>query len=249
LDVFLSRRQEARELSSELTSSQKQFVLQELAYSLMQDQRHSVNSEKAELIIREPLERINMAPQRARNFIDVIENTSGLLLRSQGQVRFAHPTFEEFLAAEHIRERGLVSGLLDKIEDGWWQETIRLYAARADPTPVIQACLNSRSATAIVFVVECEEEAVQVRPDVRQQLNSAIAQCVEYTDNEQDRRILSKAQLMLRLRDMDRVEGHIWVRPSLLTNTEYQIFVDDCSGGERAWQLVTFHLAGPEDGQ
>jgi hypothetical protein len=87
-----------------------------------------------------------------------------------------------------------------------------------------------------------------VRPDVRQQLNSAIAQCVEYTDNEQDRRILSKAQLMLRLRDMDQVEGHIWVRPSLLTNTEYQIFVDDCSGGERAWQPVTFHLAGPEDG-
>ncbi|MGH8910336.1 MAG: NACHT domain-containing protein [Egibacteraceae bacterium] len=245
-DVFLSRRQEARGISSELTSPQKQHVLQELAYSLMRDRRRSAGSGEAQQIIQEPLARINVAPHKAEDFIDAIENTSGLLLRSQDQVRFAHPTFQEFLAAEHIRERGLIGELLDNIEEGWWQETIRLYAARADPTPVIEACLDRRSAPAIVLAVECEEEAVQVRPDVRERLSKAIARGVASADNDYDRRILGKAHLMLRLRDMDRVGRRIWVRPSLLTVREYQIFLDDRPGIAR--QPETLQLPGPENG-
>jgi predicted NACHT family NTPase len=55
--------------------------------------------------------------------------TSGLLVeRETEHYAFAHHTFQEYLAAAHIRDNGLVNMLADMVSDPWWRETTLLYA-------------------------------------------------------------------------------------------------------------------------
>ena len=55
-------------------------------------------------------------------------SSNGLLIeRETGQYAFAHKTFQEYLAAAHIRDNGLVGDLADTVSDDWWAETTLLY--------------------------------------------------------------------------------------------------------------------------
>ena len=38
----------------------------------------------------------------------------------------------------------LENDLIARVEDTWWHETIRLYAAQVDATNIVRACLNKR---------------------------------------------------------------------------------------------------------
>ena len=62
-----------------------------------------------------------------------------LIERETGQYAFAHKTFQEYLAAEHIRDNGLVGDLADAVSDDWWAETTLLFAATSNADPIIQA--------------------------------------------------------------------------------------------------------------
>ena len=128
-EVFLGKRQEARGITQELTAAQKQQVLQPLAYALMQQGVREITREAAAQIIAPQLALVSTQMQ-PNIFLQTVENTSGMLLeRNPGIYGFAHLTFQEYLAAVHVKEEGDEQVLVAHVGDSWWHETIRLYCA------------------------------------------------------------------------------------------------------------------------
>lgn len=227
-EVFLGKRQQARGLELDLTPAQKQRVLQPLAYHLMRKTKREVAVDEAQAVIAEALALVS--PQTgATAFLKMIENSSGLLVeRESGVYSFSHLTFQEFLAAVHIQEQRLEGELTTRVAEPWWQETIRLYAAQTDASPVIAACLRDDppALPALILAIECQEEARELQPELRAKLDGMLDQGVEDPDPER-RRLVAEALLALRLRRMTRIDDDIYVDSSLVTHAEYQLFLDE----------------------
>jgi hypothetical protein len=230
-EVFLSKRQAARGLSSDLTPAQKQLVLQELAYQMMIHRQRNISAEEAKSLIAEALRRVDPRAD-PQSFLELVENTSGLLIeREAGIYSFTHLTFQEFLSAVHIRENGLIDDLIANVEDSWWHETIRLYAAQSNATPVIRACIESGSVVALTLGAECLEEGREVEPRARAALTAVLADESEGED-ESRRRMLSEIRFNLRLRKMTPVTEGAYVMESPVSQLEYQLFLDDLNGSD-----------------
>ncbi len=227
-EVFLGKRQEARGITLELSPAQKLRVLQPLAYHMMLKGIREISYVDAQKVIEEPLILVSqhMLPEA---FLQDIENTSGVLLeRETGIYSFAHLTFQEYITATHVRENKLVDMLVAQVGASWWHETIRLYCAQADATPIIAACLAGEhpSVPALMLALDCQKEALEVQPAVLAQLNTLLDQGIEDADSEM-RRIVAEALLARRLREMVHLKDDIYRGTSLITCAEYQVFLDE----------------------
>src|SRR5438552_2925942 len=120
--------------------------------------------------------------QTTEAFLRLVENASGLLLERENDVySFAHLTFQEYLAAAFLIERRWGHWLLERVGTTWWQETIRLYCAMADATPIIAECLKEDrpSVSVVELAINCDEEAREVQPDMRMRLETLLKRGVE----------------------------------------------------------------------
>ncbi|HID52334.1 MAG TPA: NACHT domain-containing protein [Anaerolineae bacterium] len=226
-EVFLGKRHEARGILYDLTPAQKKRVLQPLAYAMMHKKQREISIEEAMAIIDEPLSRVS--PHTPRNeFLRMIENTSGLLVeREVGMLGFAHLTFQEYLTAVHVLDQRLEHELVRHIDDSWWHEAIRLYAAQADATQVIRACVMRKrpSIQALTLAVECLEEAREVGAEIRH-MAERLQQSVAH-ENPEVRKMGAEVMLQLRLRRMVRLGENRLADTSLVTQAEYQLFLDE----------------------
>ncbi len=199
-EVFLGKRQEARGLKLDLTPAQKQRILQPLAYVMMVQKIRETGAESAESIIRSPL--TSVAPDiAAKDFLKGIENQSGLLIeRENGIYSFSHLTFQEYLASVHVKEQNLVAEMVTHVHESWWHETILLYSAKADATPIIAACLADDKPTipALKLALLCQEEALEIDQDTRAKLEQILDEGIEDEDEER-RRLIANVLLEMRL--------------------------------------------------
>lgn len=224
-EVFLGKRQSARGIEYDVTPSQKQLVLQELAFWLMRANRREIAVSEAADVITESVLRVGPGTSPSQ-FLQLIEQSSGLLVeRELGVYSFAHLTFQEYLASVYIKEHRLEKHLISQLDNPWWHETIRLYVAQSDATAIIAACLENMSVHALTLAVECLEEAREVHPEMRMKVDTTLAEETEAGDAERNR-MLTRVQLALRLRRMVRV-GDAYVATSFITNAEYQLFLDE----------------------
>jgi DNA polymerase III delta prime subunit len=227
-DVFLGNHQRAKGLALELTPAQKQCVLQPLAYYLMTEKKREIDLKIAEEIILKPLQRVK-PDISAQSFMKMIEESSGVLIeRESGVYAFAHLTFQEYLTSVYIIEQKLEKELLSKINDTWWHEVIRLYVAKTDATTIIKECLENCSTYAhtLTLTIECMDEAREVDPGLRSQLQQILEKGIEDADPER-RRIVAEALLALRLKQMVRIDDRRYIDLSYITNAEYQLFLDE----------------------
>jgi energy-coupling factor transporter ATP-binding protein EcfA2 len=227
-EVFLGKRQKARGQVLELTPAQMQLVLEPLACYLMFKGMRDITLGEVREVIKEPLARVNsqMPPE---TFLRLVENASGLLLEMEnGVYSFAHLTFQEYLAATYIREKQLGDMLVARVGDSWWWETIRLYCAMADATPIITACLagGRPSVVTLTLALDCEKEAREVQPAVKARLETILNQGVEDPDPERQH-VVTEALLARRLRQMVYLKEETYVDTTLLTCAEYQVFLDE----------------------
>ncbi|MFB4284445.1 NACHT domain-containing NTPase [Nonomuraea sp. MTCD27] len=186
--VLLHRRQEAKNLTDELASldgDKKERIVQELALHMMRRKLRDISIEDAQRAIRPVLERT--APTLTPAAFLTHARRSGLLLeRRHKRYGFVHQTLQEYLAAalisDHRSRRKLLS---DNVSDPWWRETTLLWAARADASRVVQACLAARTVPALHLAYACAAEARELDPTLRAQLDQLLT--ITPTDPEQIR--------------------------------------------------------------
>ena len=243
-DVFLGKRHVTAGVKEEheLTPAQKNRVLRLLAWRLMVSGKREISSADAQAAMGDDLARVRPGLSAAE-FCKLIEDSSGLLLEVEaGKWRFAHKTFQEYLAAVHCRETNLEDELIAHVGEEYWNETIRLYTAEADATAVLEACLRDDppKVETLVLALECREEMQEAEEGVRDRLDEIVEKGVEDPERW---RVCAEAMLHMRLRNLVALDEKRSVDPSLLTNAEYQLFLDQKSSDPRRFEPL--HWKGP----
>jgi hypothetical protein len=220
-----------------LTPAQVQTVLQSLAYHMMRRRQH-------EMPWTQVMEAIGQAhvdlplPELSAALLEKDRDGKGLLLeRNNGSYGFAHRTFQEYLAAAHVRECGQKADLVRHVIDPWWVQAIRLYAAQADASEIILACLaaDPPAAPALDLAIGCMQVTPGVRQPARERLERALDKAVEDDDPER-RRIVAQALLDRHLQGLVQLDDGRSVDHRLITHAEYQLFLDEQRAKGRIYQ-------------
>ncbi len=229
-DVFLRRRIEVWQ-NARSEPAQVLDILKVVAYFMMDEKVREISISDAEKVILPVLQATGtkLAPSE---FLRNVDQQSGLLLEvGPGKYSFAHLTFQEYLASSFIiadRTGELQTALIGQIGEGWWDETIRLYAAQTDATSIIAACLQEKppAPPVLSLAIDCVTEARRIDPTIRADFDQTLEQSMESQDPEQ-RALGAEAKLSSRLRWMVRESDTFFIDSGLLTNIEYQLFVDE----------------------
>ncbi|MFI7545174.1 sugar transferase [Actinoplanes sp. NPDC049599] len=225
-DVFLGKRHQARGVVVEMPGRQRQAVLRALAFEMMVHKVTEVREHDAGEWIAEALARISTDLSTA-DFLKSAEDSSGLLIeKERGVYAFAHLTFQEYLAADHLREHGGVDVLLAGLDTSWWRETMRLYAAIADATPIVEACLDRRDDPALLALgLQCVEEAHEVSRPTRDRLDRYLNPPDART-NVDSRHLAARVRLLLRAFQDQALPASRYIARTGITWIEYQYFLD-----------------------
>ncbi|MEV0660745.1 NACHT domain-containing protein [Actinomadura luteofluorescens] len=215
--VLLHRRQEAKKLADTdlngLSGDKKERVVQELAWYMMRQKLRDIPGEEAERAIRTVLQRT--APDIAPGTFLSHVKRSGLLLEHQYQrYGFAHLTLQEYLAASLVPGYPSRRQLLVKnVSDPWWRETTLLWAARADASDIVEACLEARTVTALNLAYACAAEARELDPALRDRLDQLLATTPEDPDEVRLLDGVAAARALQDTRVLDDTGTRICTRP------------------------------------
>ena len=84
-----------------------------------------------------------------------------------------------------------MKSLADNVDDVWWYETILLYAATADASPIVRACLDSGTIPALTLAFDCAEASTEIDPDLRQRLDRERRRAYEPDCSRRHRRLIA----------------------------------------------------------
>jgi hypothetical protein len=192
--VLLSRRGQAKGLPELLSWPAKQMLLAALAYQMMRDHVGNLPADRAIEVLKSPLERFPSSVT-GEAFLDDIARNGLLVEVAPGRYAFTHLTFQEYLAARHVRANpDLVKTLADNVSDPWWHEATLLYAATADASPIVRACLDSGTIPALTLAFDCDEASTEIDPDLRRRLDLERAQAYEPGCSREHRRLIAGVQ-------------------------------------------------------
>jgi NACHT domain len=224
--VVLWRRQEAKRLAVRLGGAKKEAVLRGLAYAMMQRQLRELLRDEVLTQIAPTLERVSarVAPE---DFLADIGSNGLLVERESGQYCFAHHTFQEYLAAEHIRDAKLAQVLAEKVDDPWWRETILLFAARGEVGLIVEACLKSSSVSAITLAMDCAANDRHLDTDLRRRLDQIIEHDSGPGADAERRRLIAGVLLAQLMRQQIRTRGGTRICASPVTVALYRKFLED----------------------
>lgn len=189
--VLLSRRAQAKGLPELLPWPAKQALLGSLGYAMMRDHVSELAAGRVAEILGPQLRRFPASVTAEAFLADVARN--GLLTEAgEGRYAFAHLTFQEYLAARHVTVTpGLVKVLAGHVSDPWWHETILLYAAAADASPVVRACLDEGTIPALTLAFDCDDASAEIDPELRERLDRERRRAFEPACPGEHRRLIA----------------------------------------------------------
>ncbi len=180
-DVLLGHWQQAKGMEDRLSAKQKRAVLQPLAEEMMSESLREAGTQAVLSAIEPHLEEMGIAKSESALFLKNLQKQSGLLLENEANIwGFAHLTFQEYLCAAHWHEVGKATSWSCAdwqvlIEDGWWHEVLRLYAAQtADAGPLVRACVEADTAESLTLAGNIVNEALKVEPALRERVSDAL---------------------------------------------------------------------------
>ncbi|MDM8557693.1 NACHT domain-containing protein [Candidatus Parabeggiatoa sp. HSG14] len=226
-DVLLGHWQQGKGLQDGLTAAQKRVALQPLAAQMMRDKIRDICTNKALPIIKKPLKRVGLQGEAVNTFLNDVQTSSGLLLEREANVwSFAHLTFQEYLAAAYFLEQQTQLDWHTIVNDSWWHESLRLYAAQGDATRLVQACLDNNNVAALTLAIDCLEEARELDAEVRSQVEMRLIEDLE-SDDQKCRQLAAEVCLNKRLKSFQRIDEHREIDLDYITCAEYQLFLDE----------------------
>jgi hypothetical protein len=192
--VLLSRRGQAKGLPELLPGPAKQALLAAVAFQMMREHAVQLPAGRIGDIIKPHLQRFGPSAT-SEAFLDDAGRNGLLAEISPGRYAFTHLTFQEYLAAQHVSANpDLVESLAGTVSDPWWHETTLLYAAAADASPVVRACLDSGTIPALTLAFDCDEASTELDPDVRQRLDQVRGRAYEPGCPAEHRRLIAGVQ-------------------------------------------------------
>jgi energy-coupling factor transporter ATP-binding protein EcfA2 len=231
-EVLLDRWRRARGIQDriKLKASQKLVVLRPLAAEMMERKLRDISAEEATPIIAPLLERVGVAADAAGDFLSDLQSSSGLILeREARRWSFAHLTFQEYLTAAHwLEQRGVDHDWGEMVGNAWWHETLRLYAAQSDATPLVSACLGANAVPALTLAADFLDESRELNPEVRREAEKVLIAGLE-SDDPDRRRLAAEVRLSRRLRQLRRIDERREIDQDYVTCAEYQIFLEEMS--------------------
>ena len=227
-DVLLGHWREAKGIQDNLTAAQKRVALQPLAFEMMRLEMRDIVTEETLQLVREPLKEVGLNETAIASFLEDTQASSGLLLeRESGVWNFAHLTFQEYLAAAFMVTQTYAEDVWPAwVATSWWHETLRLYAAQADATPLVQACLENGSVAALTLAVDCLDEALKLDATVREQVEQRLISGLE-SENAEEKRLAAEVKLKQRLNRLQRMDENTDIDLEFISCAEYQLFLDE----------------------
>jgi hypothetical protein len=221
--VLLYRRREAKGVTAltELKGAQRERVLRELGLQMMRRKVRTLPADDLTRIIAPAVARVSRDLQ-TEDFITEVLHSGLLVERERGEYEFAHLSLQEYLAAAEIRENNLTELLSEKVEDPWWRETTLLWAAAADASMVIKACLRLRSAESLALAFDCLDEAMEISPEIRTELISLLGGATDPAL----RQLLEKVTVARALRRVILSDSQVEVCAIPVQSDLYNHFVD-----------------------
>lgn len=243
--VMLWRRQEAKKLPIQLPGEKKEMLLRRLAYTMMQRRVRDLPLADVCAEIRPALRRLPGQVTLGDFLADVVSN--GLLLERESELYcFAHLTFQEYLAAAYIRDRGLVRALKHSIGDPWWRETTLLYTARADADPIVEECLRLETVPALALAHECAAQGSEMDVHLRDRLEQTLTPSPDYVKRDPDRgRLIAGVLLARHLNDQIRTSdgARLCIQP--ITAALFRLFQEARQFGQSMEQRPYTDGTGP----
>ncbi|MDN3029692.1 NACHT domain-containing protein [Streptomyces sp. S.PB5] len=108
---------------------------------------------------------------RPAEFLQRMVNDGVLVQREKDEFAFAYRAFQDYLAAEQIRAQGSVRLLVEHMAEPQWRDIILTWAASADASPFIEACLRRGTDDMLQLALDCAEVSPQIEPELRSQLS------------------------------------------------------------------------------
>jgi hypothetical protein len=234
--VMLYRRLEAKKLAVEPRGDQKEMLLRVLALEMMKRRVRDLTRSECLAILRPAVRRVSRELS-AESFLDDVSKNGLVIERENSVYAFTHFTFQEYLAAARLKEKGLVSVLVDAVDDDWWRECTLLYAARSDPGPIVEACLRSRSPAALALAFYCAEEAGELAPELQDELNHVLEHADP--DSVQHNRLVASVLVARHLHQLVYASNGSRIC-ALPVNWEiYELFLRDTRSNRRPDDAVT----------
>ena len=136
IDLLLERRDVERQVVADegitLSLTEKELLLQTLAYSLIVNENSDVDREAAVEMTRRQLESMPHVRYSAEEVFQTLLERSGLLRQPvPGRIDFIHRTFQEYLAAREALDQNHINLLIRESVNDQWRETIILAAGLA----------------------------------------------------------------------------------------------------------------------
>lgn len=174
-DMLLHKRQEGKQISAAdgLAHEQRLPVFRALAVHLAKKGQQDFTVREVRGLITGLLGQYEGATVEA--FLKHGKHCDFLVKSDDREYHFFHRSHQEFLTACAVLEgEEELSLLTANVGELTWRETILLWAANSDVTPVVEACLANGGIRALRLALTCQAEGRTISPDTDKRLDEQL---------------------------------------------------------------------------
>ncbi|OHD10413.1 MAG: hypothetical protein A2086_01225 [Spirochaetes bacterium GWD1_27_9] len=120
----------------------------------------------------------------------------------------------------------MIDLLINNVNNPFWSEIIKFYSYRYNITKIIESIIKNPTLQSLNIGYECLINRAFIDNNLKIELENIITKGI-FSYNKDIAKISAEFRLYKRLEDMKKDNLKIFIDNSLITNAEYQLFIDD----------------------